>query len=136
MKLRNAPFEFHLDEHTGVPVYRQLIDQVQGAVACGRLKTGDQLPTIRGVAVDLAINPNTVSRSYRDLELLGMLETQQGTGTFVAEQGQPAGRAHRELQLSRLAEEVAARAGANGFTVTDLIAELEKSVHESKRKRR
>ena len=134
--MKSAPrsFEFHLDSHTGVPVYRQLIDQVRGAVASGRLKVGDQLPTIRRVAVDLAINPNTVSRSYRDLELLGTLETQQGTGTFIAEQVR-AGATHRERQLSRLALEVAARAGADGFTVAQLVAELE-DLHQGNRKKR
>src|SRR6202789_3573262 len=77
-------FAFRLDPHSGVPVYRQLIDQVQAAIATGTLRPGDQLPTVRRVAVDLAINPNTVSRAYREMELRGILDTQQGTGTFVA----------------------------------------------------
>ena len=64
-------FSFQLDAHSGVPVYRQMIDQVQGALAAGRLKAGDQLPTIRQVAVDLAINPNTVTRAYREMEIRG-----------------------------------------------------------------
>src|ERR1700733_145344 len=79
-------FSFQLNAHSGVPVYRQLIDQVQGALAAGRLKAGDQLPTIRQVAVDLAINPNPVPRAYREMEIRGLLETQQGPGTFIAEQ--------------------------------------------------
>src|SRR5436305_7642998 len=79
-------FEFRLDLHSGVPVYRQIIDQVMGGVAAGNLAGGDQLPTVRQVAVDLAINPNTVVRAYRELEIRGALETQQGTGTFVTHQ--------------------------------------------------
>ena len=79
-------FAFRLDAHSGVPVYRQLIDQVLGAVATGLLLTGDQLPTVRKVAVDLAINPNTVMRAYREMEIRGILDTQQGAGTFIAEQ--------------------------------------------------
>jgi GntR family transcriptional regulator len=118
-------FEFRLDHSSGVPVYRQLVDQVQGAIASGRLKTGDQLPTIRKVAVDLAINPNTVSRSYRELEQSGTVETQHGTGCFIAETDNEID-STTERRLSQLAAEVAARAGANGFTVSQLVRELKK----------
>ena len=69
--------------HSGVPLYRQLIDQVQAAIATEALLPGDQLPTVRQVAVDLEINPNTVMRAYREMEIRGILDTQQGTGTFV-----------------------------------------------------
>jgi hypothetical protein len=62
-------FTFRLDQHSGVPVYRQLIDQVQAAIATGAVSVGDQLPTVRRVAVDLAINPNTVVRAYREMEI-------------------------------------------------------------------
>ena len=79
-------FTFRLNPHTGVPVYRQLIDQVQAATATGSLRVGDQLPTVRQVAVDLTINPNTVLRAYREMEIRGFLETQQGSGTFIAHQ--------------------------------------------------
>jgi GntR family transcriptional regulator len=127
MRSSEDTFEFRLDHSSGVPVYRQLVDQVQGAIASGRLKAGDQLPTIRKVAVDLAINPNTVSRSYRELEQSGVVETQHGTGCFIAEQ---TGRSDSTTgrRLSQLAGEVAARAGANGFTVSQLITELKKHV--------
>ena len=73
---------FSIDLHSGVPVYRQLIDQVRSGIASGSLTAGDQLPTVRQLAVDLEINPNTVMRAYRELELGGLLETHQGTGTF------------------------------------------------------
>ena len=79
-----APPRFSIDLHSGVPVYRQLIDQVRSGIASGTLNAGDQLPTVRQLAVDLAINPNTVMRAYRELELGGLLETHQGTGTFIA----------------------------------------------------
>ena len=78
-------FQLKLDLHSGVPVYRQIIDQVRGGMSAGMLAAGDQLPTVRQLAVDLAINPNTVLRAYRELELGGMLETHQGTGTFISE---------------------------------------------------
>ena len=79
-------FEFRLDLESGVPVYRQIIDQVMGGMAAGTLAGGHQLPTVRQVAVDLSINPNTVVRAYRELEIRGVLETQQGTGTFISHQ--------------------------------------------------
>ena len=68
---RRRPFQFRLDLHSGVPVYRQIIDQVIGGIAAGALVSGDQLPTVRQLAVDLSINPNTVIRAYRELEKIG-----------------------------------------------------------------
>lgn len=117
-------FQFAIDLHTGVPVYRQLIDQVRGGIASGSLTAGDQLPTVRQLAVDLAINPNTVMRAYRELELGGLLETHQGTGTFIANKKVERKSAERERQLVQLAAEAAARAGATGFTVEELIERL------------
>jgi GntR family transcriptional regulator len=118
------PFRFALDLHSGMPVYRQLIDQVRAGVASGSLTAGDQLPTVRQLAVDLAINPNTVLRAYRELELGGMLETHQGTGTFVAKKKVEKNDAERERQLTQMTGEFAARAGAAGFTVEDLLERL------------
>jgi GntR family transcriptional regulator len=115
-----AEFAFRLDTHSGVPVYRQLIDQVQAAIATSALRAGDQLPTVRRVAVDLAINPNTVSRGYREMELRGILDTQQGTGTFVADNPVSATPAERRRQLTQLTTEFVARAGSAGFTVQEL----------------
>jgi GntR family transcriptional regulator len=118
------PFLFALDLHSGVPVYRQLIDQVRAGVASGSLAAGDQLPTVRQLAVDLTINPNTVLRAYRELELGGMLETHQGTGTFVTSKKPEKNSSERDRQLGQMAGEFAARAGAAGFTVEDLIERL------------
>ena len=117
-------FAFRLDQHSGVPVYRQLIDQVQAATATGLLRPGDQLPTIRGVAVELAINPNTVSRAYREMELRGILDTQQGTGTFIAEKPVERTGPERRRQLAQLVTEFVARAGSAGLTVRDLVEAL------------
>lgn len=117
-------FAFRLDAHSGVPVYRQLIDQVLGAVATGTLRTGDQLPTVRLVAVDLAINPNTVMRAYREMEIRGILDTQQGAGTFIAEQKAPAPKEERKRQLAQLAGEFVSRAGLLGLTVEELMQAL------------
>lgn len=119
-----AGFQFALDLHSGLPVYRQLIDQVRAGLASGTLTAGDQLPTVRQLAVNLTINPNTVMRAYRELELGGLLETHQGTGTFISDKKLEKKSAERERQLSQMVGEFAARAGAAGFTVENLIERL------------
>jgi GntR family transcriptional regulator len=131
----STAFHFRLDLHSGVPVYRQIIDRVRGAVASGSLVAGDQLPTVRQLAVDLAINPNTVVRAYRELELGGLLETHQGTGTFISAQKIRRSDAERERQLAQIVSDSVARAGAAGFTVEDLIEQLRGLVSEPIRRR-
>lgn len=128
-------FRFHLDMQSGVPVYRQLIDQVRGGIASGQLARGDQLPTVRQLAVDLEINPNTVVRAYRELELGGLLETHQGTGTFISTQKLKGSDAERERQLAQIVADCVSRAGAAGFTVEELIDELRGHIQESARRR-
>ena len=75
--------QFRLDRRSGVPVYRQLVDQVEQALDLGVLRRGDQLPPLSQVVGQLAINPNTVHRAYQELELKGVTEARQGIGTFV-----------------------------------------------------
>lgn len=80
----------HIDKHSGIPVYIQLAERIRLLVHEGRLQPGDPLPTVRGLAVDLKLNANTVARVYRDLQREGVLALQRGIGTFVAETaGQP-----------------------------------------------
>src|SRR6202789_3913055 len=114
-------FRFLLDLHSGMPVYRQIMDQVRGAIASGALTAGDQLPTVRQLAVDLEINPNTVVRAYRELELGGMLETHQGTGTFISGKKIERSDQHRERQLEQIVADSVAPAGAAGFLFEELI---------------
>ena len=135
-KSASLEFAFRLDHQSGVPVYRQLIDQVQAAIATGALSVGDQLPTVRRVAVDLAINPNTVVRAYREMEVRGILDTQQGTGTFVAEGRVEHSKDERERMLSQLATEFVARAGSAGFKVHELLEALQQMSSEVEGKRR
>lgn len=130
-----AVFRFRLDLRSGMPVYRQLIDQVRAGMASGSLNTGDQLPTVRQLAVDLAINPNTVLRAYRELELGGMLETQQGTGTFITGKKIKRDEAEHARQLDQLVGEFLARAGAAGFTADDLLQQLRDLAGDSARRR-
>lgn len=122
--IKAAKFVFHLDLLSGVPVYRQIIDQVLAGMASGKLAVGSQLPTVRQVAVDLAINPNTVVRAYRELEIRGMLETQQGTGTFIAQRAIQQDDVERRRRLAQLVSEFVARAGSAGFTVDELKEQL------------
>ena len=128
--------EFRLDLHSGVPVYRQLIDQVMGGIASGTLRGGDQLPTVRQLAVDLSINPNTVVRAYRELEIRGVLETQQGTGTFISHRKVERDEVERQRQLNQIVSEFVARAGAAGFTVGDLLEQLNEGQNGSAKDRR
>lgn len=131
----NSGFRFHLDLHSGVPVYRQIIDQVRGAIASGVLAAGSQLPTVRQLAVDLAINPNTVVRAYRELELGGLLDSHQGTGTFISAQKIPRAEAERDRQLGQIVSDAVARAGAAGFTIEELAEQLRKLAIEAARRR-
>jgi GntR family transcriptional regulator len=131
----STTFLFRLNLESGVPVYRQIMDQVRGAMASGSLSVGDQLPTVRQLAVDLAINPNTVARAYRELELGGLLETHQGTGSFISAQKIKRGDAERERQLAQIVGDCVSRAGAMGFTVDDVVEYLRKSAAESTRRR-
>src|SRR2546423_12866358 len=100
---RNKSFELRLDLRSGVPVYRQIIDQVMAGIAAGALASGHQLPTVRQLAVDLSINPNTVLRAYRELEIRGILDTQQGTGTFISQKKVKHDEVQRQRGLNQLA---------------------------------
>ena len=81
--------DFHLETRSGIPTYKQIVQQVTHAVRLGILLPGDQLPTVREVVASLAINPNTVLRAYRELDIEGVTEGKRGVGTFVAEQAAP-----------------------------------------------
>ncbi len=134
-KASKPAFYFHLDLHSGMPVYRQIVDQARGAVASGALRAGDQLPTVRQLAVDLEVNPNTVVRAYRELEYDGLLETHQGTGTFISDQKIPRAGDERRRQLAQIVSDAVARAGAAGFTVHDLLDQLRSAANEPNRRR-
>ena len=127
-------FQFVLDPHSGVPVYRQIIDQVLGGIAAGKLRAGDQLPTVRQLAVDLAINPNTVVRAYRELEIREVLATQQGTGTFVTDKKPPVDELERRRRIGQLCGELLSRAGAEGIELREIVGYLNELNGESERR--
>ncbi len=129
-----ATYQFRLDLKSGVPVYRQLIDQVLVAIAAGQLSAGNQLPTVRQLAVELSINPNTVVRAYKELEIRGMLTTQQGTGTFITAKKVKSDEAQRQKRLSQMVGEFVARVSAEGYTVNDILERLGELSNDSGRR--
>jgi GntR family transcriptional regulator len=99
MSEKNAMIYFRLNPRSGVPPYRQLVDQVRQMVSLGLLRAGDQLPSVREVMRQITINPNTVHRAYRDLEAEGLVEGRQGRGTFIVEVGTPPTTPKRQAEL-------------------------------------
>jgi len=117
--------QFQLDIKSGVPFYRQIIDQVKSAIATGRLEPGQRLPTVRQLAVDLSINPNTVSRAYTELELTGLVETQMGSGTFVGHQEINRDEVEKQRMLDQICQELLSRASTYGLTLEEIMENLE-----------
>lgn len=124
---------FTLDFGTGIPIYRQIMNQINAGKASGALRPGDQLPTVRQMAVDLGVNPNTIVRAYRELEIRGVVTTQQGIGTFLAAGTSELEEDGRDQRLTRLAEACLARAGADGFGVAELLERMHQLADEPRR---
>jgi GntR family transcriptional regulator len=114
-----------IDPRDKTPIYAQLERGLRAAIATGRLRAGDQLPTVRQLAVDLRVNANTVARVYVDLERAGVIETRRGVGSFVAATPQRAlSTREHERRLRAFVTRVLADADAAGFTVSEVIAAL------------
>ena len=118
--------DFVLDPKAGIPFYRQIIDQIRYGIVSGRLRVGEQLPTVRALAVDLKINLNTVSKAYKELEIQNVLETQQGTGTFVNKVVIDLPENERTKKLEDICNEFSTIAYSYGFSINDIIVELKK----------
>src|SRR5215469_10568250 len=112
---------FQINSHSGVPVYRQMIDQVKYYIASGALKPGDQLPSIRELAQKLAINPTTVVRVYNDLEHEGAIEIRHGKGAFVTAAGRRMNAAERKQTLRQLARHLAVEAVQMGAPASQVL---------------
>ena len=125
MDSESALIRFRLDPRSGVPAYRQIVDQVRHAVRLGLLRAGDQLPPVREVVTQITINPNTVHRAYRDLEAEGLVRGEQGRGTFVLDgvtaSGTPRRREELQAELVRWLDK-ARRAGMDDDGIRALIA--------------
>lgn len=118
--------DFQLDSRSGVPYYRQIIDQIRFGMATGRVKVGEQLPTVRALAVKLQVNLNTVTKAYKELEIQKILETQQGTGTFIGSVEVEVSARERRAKLKSLCEEFVNAAAVYGIGSDQLIEELKK----------
>jgi len=118
---------FSLDPSSGVPFYKQIILQIELAVADKRLSKGDQLPTVRGLAVSLRVNPNTVAKAYNELEIRGIVTSQQGTGTFIRDKQVTLSEVERERVLSGLIKSFITKSASYGFSLDEIIKYLKES---------
>src|SRR5690348_896305 len=113
-----------IDARDKTPIYTQLERAPRAAIATGRLKPGDQLPTVRMLAVDLSINANTVARVYADLERSGVIETRRGVGSFVSAPEKARPPREHEKRLRAFATRVLAEAATDGFSVEEVVREI------------
>ena len=113
--------DISIDPKSGVPLYRQIIESVKFAIARGDVGPGDKLPTVRQLAVDLEVNPNTVIRAYREMEIEGVLDPQQGSGTFVTDHQPEVDALERSRMLDQILTELLARASSYGFTLGEVL---------------
>jgi len=122
---------FHLDDASGVPVYLQIKEQVLHAISRGELSAGDQLPTVREVAVRLAINPNTVNRAYADLEREGVLTSRRGRGTFISDRKRSASDVTvQRARIRDISRRALGEARAFGFRPAELIDTIARVARE------
>ena len=126
-----SDFRIGLDHNSGVPIYRQIISQILYAIARGDLPPGTQLPTVRQLAVDLSVNPNTIIKAYKELEIRGNLETQQGTGTFISDAEVTIAPDEKKRVLTALCQDVVGRASAYGIELGEIIQALQNFTEES-----
>ena len=117
---------FMLDPKAGTPFYRQIIDQIRFGIASGKLTVGEQLPTVRSLAVELKVNLNTVAKAYKELEIQNVLETQQGTGTFITRTNISLPAKEKTRKLQSICNEFLTIAFSYGFSTDDIINELQK----------
>ncbi|MCG8648495.1 MAG: GntR family transcriptional regulator [Pirellulales bacterium] len=110
----------------GVPIYQQIVDQIQYRIMSGQLRAGDELPTIRGLAESLRVNPNTVARAYRELEQDGLIEKRRTTGTFVAELPPRQSAAQRRRLITPLVDKLVIQSRQLGISVDELLEQIRK----------
>jgi GntR family transcriptional regulator len=120
---------FLLDPKTGAPFYRQIIDQIKFGIASGKLTVGEQLPTVRSLAVELKVNLNTVAKAYKELEIQNILETHQGTGTFINKSEIVMSEKEKQAKIQDICREFMTIAFTYGFSIDEIIFELQKNKH-------
>ena len=117
-----------------VPIHRQISDGVRMAVSTGRLQIGDELPSVRGMAVRLRVNPNTVARAYRDLEAQGVLETRRGRGTYIARRAERGSRRATQQVIEARAAEFIDAARQGGTSDQEIVKILQRQLNKNRRK--
>ena len=113
--------QIHLSSNDGVPIYLQIVNQVKYLVGSGRLAAGEELPAIRVLAEQLLVNPNTVARAYRELEVAGVVEKRRTAGTYVADSGSPLSRQERLKVLGQRVDTLLAEARQMDISSDDVI---------------
>jgi GntR family transcriptional regulator len=116
--------QLHILPNDGVPIYLQIVNQVKYLAACGRLAAGDELPSIRALAEQLLVNPNTVARAYRELEQAGVVEKRRTAGTFVSAAGSPLARRERLKIIAQRADALLVEARQMNVGLEDVVALL------------
>jgi len=119
--------QIHILAQGGVPIYLQVMQQIKYLVASGRLRPGDELPSIRTLAEQLIVNPNTIARAYRELETAGVVEKRRTAGTFVAEAGSPLARKERLKLLKQRVDQLLVEAFQMGFGLDEVLKFVEQS---------
>jgi GntR family transcriptional regulator len=117
--------QLHISTNDGVPIYLQIVNQIKYLVASGRLTAGEELPPIRVLAERLMVNPNTVARAYRELEMAGIVEKRRTAGTYVSDQGSPLARRERLKILAERIDALLAEAGQMDVSFDELIKLVE-----------
>ncbi len=110
-----------IQTNSDVPIYRQIVDGVRLAVAGGRIKPGDELPSVRALAVELKVNANTIARAFRELEFLGVVETRRGAGTYVAASAERAARGVRRELIEKYARELVRTGRQAGLSPKEIL---------------
>jgi GntR family transcriptional regulator len=118
--------KFYLDPKAGAPFYRQIIDQIRFGIASGKLAVGEQLPTVRSLAVELKVNLNTVAKAYKELEIQDILATYQGTGTFIHKSDTALTKKERQSKIQDICREFMTIAFNYGFNIDEMINEIKK----------
>lgn len=113
--------DLHISSHDGVPIFQQIVTQVKYLVASGRLALGEELPAIRVLAERLMVNPNTVARAYRELEVAGVVEKRRTAGTYVSAAGSPLARRERLRILTGRIDALLAEARQLGIRTDDVV---------------
>jgi len=126
---------YHIDPASGTPIYRQLVEQIRQAVASGVLRAGDRLPSVRDLAVELAVNPNTVAKAYRELEQAGVIVTPRGRGSFVADRDPVLSEAERLRQFTEAADRLVAEAYRLRIDADRALAIVQERLANAERRR-